>query len=152
MMRFCHSPAGFQNKGRNPNSFIRIWVGRIPFVLESDHSGSQNLAWPDFDKGGWNPTTVTGCCQIPASARFRWWSTAWTWRLIASFKKGSNVSTAWEKWFTLLKSLNHFSKFTKHFLSNGNHFPIDYYFPFHQTPKNAKIIFQKLFYAKTNRA
>jgi hypothetical protein len=44
-----------------------------------------------------------------------------------------------------------FLKFTKHFLSNGNHFSVDYYFCSHQIPKNT-IIFQKSFYAKTNRA
>jgi len=37
-------------------------------------------------------------------------------------------------------------------LSNGNYFTVDYYFHPHQTPKNVKIIFQKLFYAKTNKA
>jgi hypothetical protein len=63
------------------------------------------------------------------------------------------VSTVWGKsLFMLLKSVNHFSKFTKHFLSNGNHFTVDYYFFPHQTPEDAEIIFQKPFYAKTNGA
>jgi hypothetical protein len=52
----------------------------------------------------------------------------------------------------LLQSVNHFPKFTKHFLLNGNHFPIDYYFLPHQTLENIEIIFQKLFYAETNEA
>jgi hypothetical protein len=52
----------------------------------------------------------------------------------------------------LLKSVNHFSKFTKHFWSNRNHFPVNYYFRPYQTPENAEIIFQKSFYAETNRA
>jgi hypothetical protein len=43
-------------------------------------------------------------------------------------------------------------KFTKYFLSNENYFTVDYYFCPYQTPKNIKIIFQKLFYAKTNKA
>jgi hypothetical protein len=49
-----------------------------------------------------------------------------------------------------LKNINDFSKFTKHFLSNKNHFSIGYYFCPHQTPENIKIIFQKLFYSETN--
>jgi hypothetical protein len=52
----------------------------------------------------------------------------------------------------LLKSVNHFPKFTKHFLSNRNHFLVDYYFCPYQTAENAKIIFQKSFYAETNGA
>jgi len=52
----------------------------------------------------------------------------------------------------LLKSVNHFPKFTKHFLSNENHFSVDHYFRPYQTPKNAEIIFQKPFYAETNGA
>jgi hypothetical protein len=50
----------------------------------------------------------------------------------------------------LLKSLNHFSKFTKHFWSNRNYFPVDYYFHPYQIPKNTEIIFQKSFYAEAN--
>jgi hypothetical protein len=50
----------------------------------------------------------------------------------------------------LLKNVNHFLKFTKHFWSNRNHFPVDYYFRPYQTPKYAEIIFQKSFYAETN--
>jgi hypothetical protein len=53
---------------------------------------------------------------------------------------------------TLLKSVNHFPKFIKHFLSNGNHFSVDHYFRPYQTPENTKTIFQKLFYAETNGA
>jgi len=52
----------------------------------------------------------------------------------------------------LSSSENHFPKFTKHFWSNRNYFSIDYYFHPYQTPKNAEIIFQKPFYAETNRA
>jgi hypothetical protein len=37
--------------------------------------------------------------------------------------------------------IDHFPKFTKHFWSNRNHFPVDYYFRPYQTPKNAEIIF-----------
>jgi hypothetical protein len=51
-----------------------------------------------------------------------------------------------------LKSVNHFPKFTKHFLSNENHFLVGHYFRPYQTSENAEIIFQKLFYAETNRA
>jgi len=43
-------------------------------------------------------------------------------------------------------------KFTKHFWSNENHFSVDQYFCPYQTSKNAKIIFHKLFYIKTNGA
>jgi len=50
----------------------------------------------------------------------------------------------------VFKIVNHFSKFTKHFLSNENHFSVNYYFRPHQTLKNAKIIFQKLFHTETN--
>jgi hypothetical protein len=52
----------------------------------------------------------------------------------------------------LLKSVNHFSKFTKYFWSNKNYFPIDYYFCPYQRPKNVEIIFQKSFNAETNEA
>jgi hypothetical protein len=45
-----------------------------------------------------------------------------------------------------------FPKFTKHFLSNRNHFPVDYYFRPYQTPENAEIIFQKSFYTETKRS
>jgi hypothetical protein len=62
------------------------------------------------------------------------------------------VSGVFEKRFTLLKSVNHFLKFTKQFLSNRNHFSVDYYFRPYQTPKNNEIIFQKSFYAETNGA
>jgi hypothetical protein len=62
------------------------------------------------------------------------------------------ASGVFEKRFTLLKSVNHFPKFTKYFWSNINHFPVDYYFRPYQTPKNAEIIFQKSFYAETNGA
>jgi hypothetical protein len=51
-----------------------------------------------------------------------------------------------------MKSVNHFPKFFKHFLSNENYFPVDYYFYFYQTLKNVEIIFQKSFYAETNGA
>jgi hypothetical protein len=51
-----------------------------------------------------------------------------------------------------MKSANHFPKFFKHFLSNKNYFPVDYYFHFYQTLENAEIIFQKSFYAETNGA
>jgi hypothetical protein len=62
------------------------------------------------------------------------------------------VSGVFEKLFTFLKSVNHFPNFTKHFLSNINYFPVDYYFCPYQTLENAQIIFQKSFYAETNGA
>jgi hypothetical protein len=62
------------------------------------------------------------------------------------------ASGVFGKRFTLLKSVNHFLKFTKHFWSNRNHFPVDYYFRPYQTPENAEVIFQKSFYAETNGA
>jgi len=52
----------------------------------------------------------------------------------------------------LLKSVNHFSKFIKHFLSNRNHFSVDHYFRPYLTPENIETIFQKSFYAETNGA
>jgi hypothetical protein len=52
----------------------------------------------------------------------------------------------------LLKSVNHFLKFTNHFWLNGNHFPVGHYFRLYQTPKNVEIIFQKPFYVETNKA
>jgi hypothetical protein len=48
--------------------------------------------------------------------------------------------------------IGHCPKFTKHFWSNINYFPVDYYFRPYQTPENAEIIFHKSFYAKTNAA
>jgi hypothetical protein len=68
------------------------------------------------------------------------------------FKRESIVSTIYGKRFTLLKNVNHFSKFIKHFWSNGNHFSIDHYFRPYQTPKNTETIFQKSFYAEKKGA
>jgi hypothetical protein len=50
----------------------------------------------------------------------------------------------------MIYAFNHFSKFTKRFWSNRNHFTVDYYLCPYQTPKNAEIIFQKPFYGETN--
>jgi hypothetical protein len=57
----------------------------------------------------------------------------------------AKVSVLIPEWTPLLK-------FTKHFWSNRNHFPVDYYFRPYQTPENTEIIFQKSFYAETNGA
>jgi hypothetical protein len=43
----------------------------------------------------------------------------------------------------LLKIVNHFPKFTKHFLSNKNHFSANYYFRPYQTLKNVEIILRR---------
>jgi hypothetical protein len=95
---------------------------------KSDHSGCQNLGWPDSGEGGQNPATMTGRFWILAPARFWWWLTAWTWRSTASFKRWSNASVVC------------FLKFTLHILSNENNFLVDYYFLPYQTLKNAEII------------
>jgi hypothetical protein len=44
---------------------------------------------------------------------------------------------------SLENDLNIFSKFTKQFWSNENHFSVDYYFRSYQTQKNTKIILRQ---------
>jgi hypothetical protein len=175
--RFCHWSTRFrtllpnsaipatiariQDKGWNPNSFVEIWVGRIPTKVAGFRLKVTGF-WPKLPDSGilavlaglpfwlrW-PNSVAGFrrhrFRISVPARFRWWSTAWSegrlCRLIG-------VECVWR---LRKKSLNHFPKFTKSFRSNRNHFSVDYYFRPYQIPKNVEIIFQKSFYAETNKA
>jgi hypothetical protein len=89
----------------------------------------------DSDTG--NISMVVGCLNV---------------KVDCAVSNRSTASGVFGKRFTLLKSVNHFPKFTKHFLSNRNHFSVDYYFRPYQTPENAEIIFQKSFYVETNGA
>jgi hypothetical protein len=97
---FHHSSyiAKIQDKGRNLNSFVGIWVGRISaYWLEfartagfrpmARSSRPAVLVW-SVQPDGWNtfagiwadwiPATLIGCYRISVPARFWWWSTAWS--------------------------------------------------------------------------
>jgi hypothetical protein len=70
-----------------------------------------------------------------------------------SHKRGyKNEKFKSRKRFTVFKTLNRFSKIEEIFTVKLKIIFIDHYFCPHQTPKNAKNIFQKTFYAETNEA
>jgi hypothetical protein len=157
---------------RNSASFAEIWLfvlsrfglaGRNSAILAKFQPNGRNptiLAWPESGTESPDriPTNLVGirstgfkqkisdsdtdqcqnlACRNPATvAGFRWWSTA-------SFKRWSSASVVWEKWFTLLKCVNNFSKFTKHFLSNENYFKLTIIFRPHQTPENVENILRR---------
>jgi hypothetical protein len=49
-----------------------------------------------------------------------------------------------EKWFTVLKNVNKFSKIKKEFLVKEKISFVNYYFTSHQTPENIKKYFIKI--------
>jgi len=68
----CQS-AGIRLDGRNTTKIvIGIWADRIPVKM----TGFRH----------WIPATLTGCYRISVLVRFRWWTTAWTWRSTVLFK------------------------------------------------------------------
>jgi hypothetical protein len=152
--RFCHWPTGFRlllsnssEGGRN----LAICARSRPFLARS---------W----LAGWNPTVLVAeiwADRIPmkvAGIRFQWpnvvgfeHQTDYNGGRLHRLKDGQmRLSFRKNDLHTLLKGVNYFPKFTKHFFSNENNFTVDYYFCLHQTPKNTIIIFHKPFYAETN--
>jgi hypothetical protein len=63
-----------------------------------------------------------------------------------------NKKFEYRKRFTVLKTINSFSKIKEAFTVKQKIISVDYYFRPYQTQKNAENIFQKMFYAETNGA